>query len=86
MCIQRIHWRLSYVLQGIRPNTFEELATHAHDIKLSIAANVTDGFPIQAPHVQLPRQSNERQENERGGKPTSKFNDKGSMVINTASI
>ena len=38
-------------MQGIRSNTFEELATRTHDMKVSIIANVTDGLPIQIPRV-----------------------------------
>ena len=36
MCIQGMNWGLHCILQGLKPNTFEELETRAHYMKLSM--------------------------------------------------
>ena len=46
MCIQGKNWGVHYILLGLKPNTFEKLATRAHDMKLSMTLIEDQCFPI----------------------------------------
>ncbi|XP_012837904.1 PREDICTED: uncharacterized protein LOC105958447 [Erythranthe guttata] len=77
MCIQGMHWGLLYILQGIKPRNFEELATRAHDMELSIA-NHKSALPLDG-------QKGERKDFKRNEK-FSKTSTKESMAIKAVGL
>ncbi|KAH7850616.1 hypothetical protein Vadar_000484 [Vaccinium darrowii] len=78
MCMNGMHWGLLYILQGIKPKTFEELATRAHDMEISIANHGGKNLPI----LEKP---NDKRDVKKGDK-FSKGTTKDSMMVTTAPV
>nr|XP_009767564.1 PREDICTED: uncharacterized protein LOC104218703 [Nicotiana sylvestris] len=81
MCIQGMHWGLRYNLQGIKPRTFEELATHAHDMELSMASVGNEGLPIYEP-----LKGRDKEEVKKWSKFVPKNESKESMNVNASPL
>ncbi|KAA0032132.1 retrotransposon gag protein [Cucumis melo var. makuwa] len=78
MCTQGMHWGLLYILQGIKPRTFEELATRAYNMELSIASRGSKDFPIY--EVKKDRKET------KGAEKVVKSTVKESIVVNTTPL
>ncbi|KAH0781529.1 hypothetical protein KY290_001127 [Solanum tuberosum] len=76
MCIKGMNWGLHYILQRLKPNTFKELATHAHDMELSLTLRED-----QRSHVYEPYEDEDIEELQSGGKSTSENDFEESMYI-----
>ena len=76
-----MNWAISYILQGIKPKKFEELATRVHDMELSIASNSRQGPPVQEPY-----NGRERQDTRKGGKFPPKPENKQSLIVTTTPL
>ncbi|KAL0307448.1 UNVERIFIED_CONTAM: hypothetical protein Sangu_3030800 [Sesamum angustifolium] len=79
MCIQGMHWGFRYILQGILPKSFKELATRAHEMESSIITSGVEGQSVQESH-----RIKEKQELKKGGKHYSKAPSKESLTVNIA--
>ncbi|KAK4394362.1 hypothetical protein Sango_1907000 [Sesamum angolense] len=71
-------WKEEPVIDYIN-RSFEELATRAHDMELSMIAS-----GVERPPVKELRRNKEKQEMKKGGKPFSKAPSKESMAVNVA--
>lgn len=74
MCIQGMHFELSYIFQGLKPKTFEELSSRTHDMELSIVANGRQNIPIQNFY-----NGGKNHDVENGGKPFKKYENMDAM-------
>ena len=78
MCTQGLHWGLLYILQRIKPRTFEKLATRAHGMELSIANRATNDLLV----LEIRKEKKEVKSTHKVSKGAAKE----AMVVSTTSL
>ena len=71
-----MNFGLHYIFQGLNTNTFEELATHAHDMELSMYLRKDQQSPVYGHH-----EDEDIEELQSGGKFSSEDDFEESLYI-----
>ena len=71
-----MNWGLHYIFQGLKTNTFEELATHAHNMELSMSLREDQHSLVYGAH-----EDKDIKEIQSGGKSAYKDDFEESMYI-----
>ena len=72
---------MSYILQRVKPSTFEELATRAHDVELSISDAGGQNIAMQDPN-----KNKDKQEVRKNTKSNAKIESKLSLTVSSVPI